>query len=172
MKLKQVQYNCNYIVLVLISLLFYFISSLRRGDQSTVFCIVSFDFDWSRSPKIRQPFALVCRCGLADIRRFIMCMYVLESPAKKMNYSGTCEICLMSVKRKLFSKTALYNWVLREGMGILTTVLTHAPERFRWIFQFREGGVTHQIAPRSCMLRVLNKCTSICVYLVIRYYKL
>ena len=27
------------------SLLFYFFSSLRRGDQSTVFCIVSFDFN-------------------------------------------------------------------------------------------------------------------------------
>ena len=30
------------IVLVLISLLFYFSSSLRRGDQSTVFCVVPF----------------------------------------------------------------------------------------------------------------------------------
>ena len=33
------------LVLVLISLLFYFFSSLRRGDQSTFFCIVSFDFN-------------------------------------------------------------------------------------------------------------------------------
>ena len=29
-----------YLVFVLISRLFYFLSSLRRGDQSTVFCIV------------------------------------------------------------------------------------------------------------------------------------
>ena len=54
----------------LISLLFYFFSSLRRGDQSTVFCIVSSDFNWSRTPKIGHHFALVCRCCLADIRRF------------------------------------------------------------------------------------------------------
>ena len=27
------------------SLLFYFFSSLRRGYQSTVFCVVSFDFN-------------------------------------------------------------------------------------------------------------------------------
>ena len=33
------------VVLVLISLLFYFFSSLRRGDQSTVFCIVLFQND-------------------------------------------------------------------------------------------------------------------------------
>ena len=39
--------------------LFYSFISLRRRDQSTVFCIVSFDFNWSRSPKIRHPFALV-----------------------------------------------------------------------------------------------------------------
>ena len=38
-KLKQVQY----IVLVVISLPYFFFS-LRRWDQSTVFCIVSFDF--------------------------------------------------------------------------------------------------------------------------------
>ena len=44
-----------FIVLFKISLLFYFFSSLRRGDLSTVFCIVSFDFNWSRSPKIRFP---------------------------------------------------------------------------------------------------------------------
>ena len=70
----QTEISGKYIVLVLISRLFYFLSSLRRGDQSTVFCIVSFDFNWSRSPKIRDPSALVCRCGLADIRRFV-CQY-------------------------------------------------------------------------------------------------
>ena len=44
----------------------------RQGsNQATVFCIVSFDFNWSRSPKIRHPFVLACRCGLADIRRFV-----------------------------------------------------------------------------------------------------
>ena len=56
-----------------IKLIYYpknYFSSLRRADQSTVFCIVSFDFNWSRSPKIRHPFALVCHCGLPDIRRF------------------------------------------------------------------------------------------------------
>ena len=40
----QTEISGNYIVLVLISLLFYFFSSLRRfrrGDESTVFCIVS-----------------------------------------------------------------------------------------------------------------------------------
>ena len=64
MKLTQVQYICpifrfekqtfsrgrfvfqteisgKYIVLVLSSRLFYFLSSRRRGDQSTVFCIVN-----------------------------------------------------------------------------------------------------------------------------------
>ena len=35
MKLKQIQYIC-----LIISLLFYFFSSLRRGDQSTVFCLL------------------------------------------------------------------------------------------------------------------------------------
>ena len=35
------QLKSKYIVLVLISRLFYFLSSLRRGDQSTVLCIVS-----------------------------------------------------------------------------------------------------------------------------------
>ena len=50
----QTEISGKYIVLVLISRLFYFLSSLRRGDQSTVFCIVSFDFNWSRSPKIRH----------------------------------------------------------------------------------------------------------------------
>ena len=63
MKLKQVQYICpKIIVLVSISLLFYFFSSLCRGHQSIIFCIVSFDFNWSRSPKIQHPFALVCHC--------------------------------------------------------------------------------------------------------------
>ena len=38
----QIHALCKYIVFILISLLFYFFSSLRRGDQSTVFCIVSF----------------------------------------------------------------------------------------------------------------------------------
>ena len=71
----QTEISGKYIVLVLISQLFYFLSSLRCGDQSTVFCIVSFDFNWSRSPKIRHPSALVCRCGLADIRRiFVKCL--------------------------------------------------------------------------------------------------
>ena len=37
----QTEISGKYIVLVLISRLFYFLSSLRRGDQSTVFCIVS-----------------------------------------------------------------------------------------------------------------------------------
>ena len=41
LKLKQLQH----IALVLISVLFYFFSSLRRGDQSTVFCI-AFVKDW------------------------------------------------------------------------------------------------------------------------------
>ena len=41
LKLKQLQH----IALVLISVLFYFFSSLRRGDQSTVFCI-TFVKDW------------------------------------------------------------------------------------------------------------------------------
>ena len=36
----QTEISGKYIVLVLISLLFYFFSSLHRGDQSTVFCIV------------------------------------------------------------------------------------------------------------------------------------
>ena len=36
----QTEISGTYIVLVLISLLFYFFSSLHRGDQSTVFCIV------------------------------------------------------------------------------------------------------------------------------------
>ena len=37
------------------SLLFYFFPSLRRGDQSTVFCIVSFDFNWSRALFLERP---------------------------------------------------------------------------------------------------------------------
>ena len=51
-KLKQVQYICPIFRFekqtlyrgrfVLISLLFYFFFSLRCGDQSTVFCIISF----------------------------------------------------------------------------------------------------------------------------------
>ena len=50
MKLTEVQYICTmylgkYIVLLLTSRLFYSLSSLRRGDQSTGFCIVSFDFN-------------------------------------------------------------------------------------------------------------------------------
>ena len=49
-------YLGKYIVIVNISLLFYFFSSLRRGEQSTVFCIVSFDFNLSRSPKIQHSF--------------------------------------------------------------------------------------------------------------------
>ena len=36
----QTEISGKYIVLVLISLLFYFFSSLHRGDHSTVFCIV------------------------------------------------------------------------------------------------------------------------------------
>ena len=67
----QAEMSDKYIALVLISVLFYFFSSLRRGGQSTVFCIVSFDFNWSRSPKIRHHFALVCRGGLADITRVV-----------------------------------------------------------------------------------------------------
>ena len=41
----QTEISGKYIVLVLISLLFYFFSCLRRGDQSTVFCIAPFDFN-------------------------------------------------------------------------------------------------------------------------------
>ena len=41
----QTEISGKYIVLVLISRLFYFLSSLRRGDQSTVSCIVYFDFN-------------------------------------------------------------------------------------------------------------------------------
>ena len=41
----QTEISGKYIVLVLTSRLFYFLSSLRRRDQSTVFCIVSFDFN-------------------------------------------------------------------------------------------------------------------------------
>ena len=37
----QTEISGKYIVLALNSPLFYFLSSLRRGDQSTVFCIVS-----------------------------------------------------------------------------------------------------------------------------------
>ena len=61
----------KYIVLVLISLLFHLFFFLCCGDQSTGFCMVSFDFNWSRFLKIQHPFALVCRCALADIRRFV-----------------------------------------------------------------------------------------------------
>ena len=57
-----------------------FFSSLRHGDQSTVFCIVYFDFTFSRSPKIRDPFALVCRCYLADIKRSIFANLVFKNP--------------------------------------------------------------------------------------------
>ena len=39
----QTEISGKYTVLVLISILFYFFSSLRRGDQSTVFCIASGD---------------------------------------------------------------------------------------------------------------------------------
>ena len=75
MNLKQVD-----ILLVLISLLFYFLSSLCRGDQSTAFCIISFDFNWSKSPKIRHLLTSVCRCGLVDIRRFA-CFCTVVKPA-------------------------------------------------------------------------------------------
>ena len=68
----QTEISRKYIVLVWISLLFYFFSYLCRGDQSTVSCIASFDFNWSRFPKIRHPFALVFCCGLADIRRYVL----------------------------------------------------------------------------------------------------
>ena len=37
----QTEISGKYIVLALISRLYYFLSSLRRGDQSTVFCMVS-----------------------------------------------------------------------------------------------------------------------------------
>ena len=41
----QTEISGKYTVLVSISVLYYFFSSLRRGDQSTVFCIVSIDFN-------------------------------------------------------------------------------------------------------------------------------
>ena len=48
----QTEISGKYIVIVLISLLFYFFSSPRRGDQSTVFCIVpKISLCGSRSPK-------------------------------------------------------------------------------------------------------------------------
>ena len=62
---SEITIHCNF------TAVFFFFSSLRRRDQSTIFSIVSFDFKWSRSPKIRHPFTLVCRCGLADITRFV-----------------------------------------------------------------------------------------------------
>ena len=52
-----------------IAVLFLFLSSPWGSVYR--FCTVSFDSNWSRSPKIRHSFALVCRCGLADIRRLI-----------------------------------------------------------------------------------------------------
>ena len=52
-KLRNVYY-----VFVLISSLFYFFSSLRRGDQSTVFCIVSVhypgNYNWEKSRLPKQ----------------------------------------------------------------------------------------------------------------------
>ena len=68
------------------SLLFYFFSSLRRGDQSTVFCMVSFDFNWSRSSKIRHPLTLVCRCGLADIRRFVWQFHPIKPRKEELDH--------------------------------------------------------------------------------------
>ena len=55
-----------------------------------------FDFNWSRSPKIRHPFALVCHCGLADIRRSISWSVASMSPccvAPSSPYSRTLEQC-------------------------------------------------------------------------------
>ena len=49
----------------------WWLNFIAVGISLPFFCVISFDFNWSRSPKIQHPFALVCRCGLADIRRFV-----------------------------------------------------------------------------------------------------
>ena len=64
-----------------IAVLFLFLSSPWGSVYR--FCTVSFDSNWSRSPKIRHSFALVCRCGLADIRRYV----ILRTSDKKENYT-------------------------------------------------------------------------------------
>ena len=60
----------------------------KRGKEIKQQWIVSFDFNWSRSPKIRHLFALVCRCGLADIRRFVSVIL----PAKRSRDQETINL--------------------------------------------------------------------------------
>ena len=66
----QTEISGKYIVLLLISRLFYFLSSLRRGDQSTVFCIISFEFltdpGLQRSGTLLQWFVVVVLPILED----------------------------------------------------------------------------------------------------------
>ena len=88
-------YLGKYNVLVLISLLLFFVSSLRRGDQSTVFCIVSFNFNWSRSLKIRHPFTLFVVVVLPLLqarfvgRMSIMCVAGLKG--RNIAYATRCQ---------------------------------------------------------------------------------
>ena len=69
MKLKQI-HNIYY-VFVLISSLFYFFSSLRRGDQSTVFAHEYFMFEWQEQYLTSERSKRVKYCSCHENIRFI-----------------------------------------------------------------------------------------------------
>ena len=137
----QTEISGKYIVLVLISLLFYFFSSLRRGDQSTVFCIESFYFNWSRSPKIRHPFALVCRCGLADITNSKVQLKACFS-CYNLGKVEEIRIQLILFSLILLCRMLLKSWVIFEWWGISTTPFFNrgyymVARRYDWNFSSR-----------------------------------
>ena len=75
------------------------------GISLPFFCVISFDFNWSRSPKIQHPFALVCRCGLADIRRFVCADFRTDWDGSLEKWwwdAGTFSACKNFFSRPLF----------------------------------------------------------------------
>ena len=107
----QTEISRKYIVLVWISLLFYFFSYLCRGDQSTVSCIVSFDFNWSRSPKIRHPFALVFVVVLPILEDmcFVITCWIMAGP----DYGPIPEPVLSSITSRLKRCTVFLRFTKR-----------------------------------------------------------
>ena len=89
----QTEISGKYIVIVLISLLFYFFSSPRRGDQSTVFCIVpKISLCGSRSPKyieFSDFTSLFSRARQRNVQRFKTHVHS-SSPSPSWFTKGRC----------------------------------------------------------------------------------
>ena len=99
----QTEISGNYIVLVLISLLFYFFSSLRRWDQSTVFCILSI---YCISSPIKRELACVADRQNRHTGDFVTRPAATQASVNEFSISAVYNMDHF-LTRKLFAKETL-----------------------------------------------------------------